>query len=174
MDKNIEKIFTLNLRSKGNNKGFIIDFMTININDNTYPFINIYYFKDTSSLHKHYIINIEGNLEIAHDHYKDRWIDNSIDLPFEESGIIPPVMRPLIIDYKNHAYKNKMALTKYYRTYSGIETYLYLIRHALLPYVSNNYIEEPIGTLINVLKSVSDYDIPLSKPDKEKKSLIKH
>ena len=65
-----------------------------------------------------------------------------------------------------------MALVMYYRGYSDIEKYLYLIRHALLPYVLNNNIEKPISTLLSLLRYADNYSIPVSDVKKDK-TLIK-
>ena len=173
MDQFIKKNFTLNLRYRNNNKGFIIDFMSLIVDKENYPFINIYYFKDSSSLHKHYIINIEGNLEIAHDNYKDKWNDNSASLLLDNrSSDYFYINKPIYNDLCKKIYKNTMALVMYYRGYSDIEKYLYLIRHALLPYVLNNNIEKPISTLVSLLRYTDNYSIPVSDVKKDK-TLIK-
>ena len=61
--------------------GYEFDFMVLLRNNESYPYINIYYFHNKTNEHIHYIIDIEGKLEVAHRDYKKEWIEKEKIFP---------------------------------------------------------------------------------------------
>ncbi len=170
--KNIIRVSEINLRNKKTGSGPIIHFMALQGDDsNYYPYINIYSFKDKSDLHKHYIITIEGKLEIAHNTYRKNWNNMPMNNPFDiESIFITKLLRQNVIDNRLLKYVN----LNYLLPYELCSKYMYLISNAIKDYVDNNPLECMLfHTLINIINNADSLNIPESNMNDEKESIVK-
>ena len=163
MNKDITCYATCNLRSKKNGRGFIFVFMLKNGN---IPFINIYYFNDNTYLHQHFIINIEGRLEVAHDNYIPNWTNRKRNIHDSEFEFI--FMHQLMIERMHEPGKNHETCILY--SDEKYKTYMFLIQKAVSEY-TGNCTSLPITSLLTILKS--NIELPKSDLKKEKKSIVK-
>ncbi len=170
--RNILKVASVDLRSKKTGIGLIVHFMILYENeDEYYPYINLYYFKDKSNSHKHYIVNIEGKLEVAHNTYRKNWVDTPINNPFGITTIF--LTKPLrhVINNKIMSRHLNLAYLLPYELYSK---YMYLISNAIKDYIDNNPLECMLfPTLISILNNADSLNIPESDMNLEKESIVK-
>ena len=173
---------TLVFHDNKNFSRYQFDFMIL-VHDNIeYPFINIYYFPDYSLNHEHYIINIEGNLEICHDNLTDDYYkkktNNTINVIFKvlfynlssltDKKILNVSDKDIVLSYKfkdNEIIKFQLIAKKF-------NEYNFLINHAISKYSNINYNKSNIRVLLTVIKSLKN-ELPKSNKKVKKKSIIK-
>ena len=68
-------------KDKKSKISYQFDFMVLNQNGESLPFINIYLFHDQTNNHRHFIITPDGNLEVAHYEYKNDWKPKDKSIP---------------------------------------------------------------------------------------------
>jgi len=170
--RNIMKVASIDLRNKKTGVGIITHFMVLfDDEDKYYPYINLYYFKDKSTSHKHYIVNIEGKLEVAHNTYRKNWVDTPVDNSFGIESLF--VKMPFRHNIKNSNLLRYINLDAFL-PYELRSKYIYLMSNAIKDYIDNNPLDCMIfPTLINIIGNADSLDIPESNMNEEKESIVK-
>ena len=173
---NIYTYASVNFRNKYG-KGFQFDFMILNRDNQEYPFINIYYFPNHSNNHEHYIVNINGKLEVCHTDLKEYFYKKNtsyiIDSYFK-NYFGKYIQGELIsfTDYSPFKILNNIEPLAYYNVLGMIKKYNYLIRIAVSDYTNSNSNNINIFKLMTIINSFKD-NIPKSDRKIKKKSIVK-
>ena len=174
---NIIRVASVNTRDKKSGKGIVADFMIKEDdidNEKYYPYMNLYYFKDKSDLHKHYIITIEGKLEIAHNTYRKGWTSHNDSIDFKTYGIDSIFLKKTFRHSITRAVLLKNIYFGNFMPFELYNQYAYLMNNAIKDYVVGNLMENiPFAVLINLLNNADSLNIPESDMNEEKNSIVK-
>lgn len=187
MKNNIYTYSSINYRDKRFGTGFQFDFMVLVKDEIEYPFINIYYFYDNNNSHEHFIIDIEGNLEVCHRNLESKYykkkINGTTNLLFKllihesfvNAGIYINNLNDLNLISKKKYIFDKLKFGKreqYNDMLKRYNEYIFLIKHAVSKYSNLSYNEVTIIELMTVIKSIKNI-LPDSNMDVNKSSIIK-